>query len=143
MLDQGNHDFFLDKGVFLQVLAQPQDVINHIQHIVIIDLWGAWCKWCIKGIPDLKEYYTKYGDKLEILGVDCNDTVEKWKAAVAQYELPWLHVYYDKENGDNPLALYGVRGFPTKVIIDPEGKVAKIIVGEDPAFYDYLDEVLQ
>ena len=110
---------------------------------VIIDFWGAWCKWCIKGIPDMKEYYTKYGDKLEILGVDCNDTVEKWKAAVAQYELPWLHVYYDKENGDNPLALYGVRGFPTKVIIDPEGKVAKIIVGEDPAFYDYLDEVLQ
>ena len=112
---------------------------------VIIDFWGAWCKWCIKGVPDMKEYYAKYQDKLEILGVDCNDTVEKWKAAVAQYELPWLHVYWDKddENSDNPLALYGVKGFPTKVVIDPEGKVAKVIVGEDPAFYDYLDEVLQ
>lgn len=110
---------------------------------VIIDFWGSWCKWCIKGIPDMKEYYAKYQDKLEILGVDCNDTVEKWKGAVAQYELPWLHVYWDKDNGDNPLALYGVRGFPTKVVVDPEGKVAKIIVGEDPAFYEFLDEVLQ
>ncbi len=112
---------------------------------VIIDFWGSWCKWCIKGIPDMKEYYTKYGDKLEILGVDCNDTVEKWKAAVKEYELPWLHVYWDKddENGDNPLALYGVRGFPTKVIVDPQGNVTKVIVGEDPAFYDYLDEVLK
>ena len=112
---------------------------------VIIDFWGAWCKWCIKGMPDMKEYYAKYQDKLEILGVDCNDTVEKWKAAVAQHELPWLHVYWDKddEKGDNPLALYGVRGFPTKVVVDPEGKVAKIIVGEDPAFYEFLDEVLK
>ena len=112
---------------------------------VILDFWGSWCKWCIKGVPDMKKYYAKYQDKLEILGVDCNDTVEKWKAAVAQHELPWLHVYWDKddENCDNPLTLYGVRGFPTKVIIDPKGQVAKIIVGEDPAFYDYLDEVLQ
>ena len=112
---------------------------------VILDFWGAWCKWCIKGVPDMKEYYAKYSDKLEILGVDCNDTVEKWKAAVAQYELPWLHVYNDFEKDDinNPLALYGVRGFPTKVVIDPEGKVAKIIMGEDPAFYEYLDAVLQ
>ena len=112
---------------------------------VIIDFWGSWCKWCIKGVPDMKEYYAKYQDKLEILGVDCNDTVEKWKAAVAQYELPWLHVYWDKddENSDNPLTLYGVRGFPTKVVINPNGQVAKVIVGEDPAFYEYLDEVLK
>ena len=111
---------------------------------VIIDFWGSWCKWCIKGIPEMKEYYAKYNDKLEILGVDCNDTVEKWKAAVKQYELPWLHVYWDKDDEENnPLALYGVRGFPTKVIVDPQGNVAKVIVGEDPAFYDYLDQVLK
>ena len=110
---------------------------------VILDFWGSWCSWCIKGMPKMKEYYAKYQDKLEILGVDCNDTVEKWKAAVAKHEIPWLHVYWDKEKGDNPVDMYAVRGFPTKVVIDPEGKVAKVIVGEDPAFYDYLDEVLK
>ncbi|MBQ6166890.1 MAG: TlpA family protein disulfide reductase [Muribaculaceae bacterium] len=112
---------------------------------VILDFWGSWCSWCIKGMPKMKEYYAKYNDKLEILGVDCNDTVEKWKAAVAKHELPWLHVYWDKddENCDNPIALYGVRGFPTKVIIDPEGNVAKVIVGEAPAFYGILDEMLK
>ena len=109
---------------------------------LILDFWGSWCGWCIKGMPKMKEYYAKYQDKLEILGVDCNDTVEKWKNAVAKHEIPWLHVYWDKEKGDNPVELYGVQGFPTKVVIDPEGKVAKIIVGEAPGFYDYLDEVL-
>ena len=110
---------------------------------VILDFWGSWCSWCIKGMPKMKEYYAKYQDKLEILGVDCNDTVEKWKNAVAKHEIPWLHVYWDKEKGDNPVELYGVRGFPTKVVIGPQGRVAKTIVGEDPAFYDYLDEVLK
>ena len=110
---------------------------------VILDFWGSWCSWCIKGMPKMKEYYAKYAGQLEILGVDCNDTVEKWKNAVAKHEIPWLHVYWDKEKGDNPVELYGVQGFPTKVVIDPEGKVAKIIVGESSDFYDYLDEVLQ
>ena len=110
---------------------------------LILDFWGSWCGWCIKGMPKMKEYYAKYQDKLEILGVDCNDTVEKWKAAVVKHEIPWLHVYWDKEKGDNPVDLYGVRGFPTKVVIDPQGKVAKTIVGEDPAFYDYLDEIMK
>ena len=112
---------------------------------VVVDFWGSWCGWCIKGMPKMKEYYAKYQGKLEILGVDCNDTVEKWKAAVAKHEIPWLHVYWDKddENCDNPLELYSVKGFPTKVVVDPEGQVAKIIVGEDPAFYEYLDSVMQ
>ena len=110
---------------------------------VIIDFWGSWCGWCIKGMPKMKEYYAKYQDKLEILGVDCYDTDEKWKDAVAKNELPWLHVYCDDKKGDNPMKLYLVKSFPTKVVVDPEGKVAKILSGEDPAFYEFLDEVLK
>ena len=106
---------------------------------VILDFWGSWCVWCIKGFPQMKEYYAKYPGKFEILGVDCNDTEEKWKAAVKKHELPWLHVYCPKES--TLLAEYGVTGFPTKVIIDPDGKIVKTIVGEDPSFYTLLDEL--
>ena len=112
---------------------------------VILDFWGSWCGWCIKGMPKMKEYYAKYNGKFEIVGLDCFDTDEKWKDAVKENELPWIHVYFDKDdkNSDNPIEDYNVQGFPTKVVIDPEGQVTKIIVGEDPAFYDYLDEVLK
>ena len=27
---------------------------------VVLDFWGAWCVWCIRGIPAMKEAYTKY-----------------------------------------------------------------------------------
>ena len=32
-------------------------------------------------------------------------------------------------------------GFPTKIIIAPDGKIYKSIIGEDPAFYTILDEL--
>ena len=107
---------------------------------VVIDFWGSWCIWCIKGMPKMKEYYEKYKGKFEILGVDCNDTEAKWKAAVEKHQLPWIHVYNPK--GSDVLDKYAVQGFPTKIVIGPDGKIVKTIVGEDPAFYTLLDEVL-
>ena len=106
---------------------------------VILDFWGSWCGWCIKGFPEMKEYYKKYKGKFEILGVDCNDTEAKWKEAVKKNELPWLHVYNPRES--SVLSDYGVQGFPTKIIVGPDGKIVKTIVGEDPAFYTLLDEL--
>ncbi len=106
-----------------------------------LDFWGSWCVWCIRGIPDMKTYYDKYKDKMEILSIACRDSEEKWKAAVEKYELPWLHVINADDNDVS--ALYAIQGYPTKIVIDPEGKIAHIVVGEDPAFYQYLDDLFK
>ena len=108
---------------------------------VILDFWGSWCGWCIKGFPEMKKYYEKYKGKFEILGIDCNDTEEKWKAAVKENKLPWLHVYCPKDA--KVTDDYGITGFPTKIVIAPDGKIYKSIVGEDPAFYTMLDELFK
>lgn len=105
---------------------------------VVLDFWGSWCGWCIKGMPEMKKYYAKYQGKFEILGIDCNDPEAKWKEAVKKHELPWLHVYNPKNS--KVLADYGIQGFPTKIIVGPDGKIVKTIVGEDPTFYTFLDE---
>ena len=105
---------------------------------VLLDFWGSWCIWCIRGMPQMKEYYKKYAGKFEILGIDCNDPEDKWKAAVKKHELPWLHVYNPKDS--KVLADYGVRGFPTKILVGPDGKIVRTVVGEDPAFYQFMDE---
>ena len=108
---------------------------------VILDFWGSWCGWCIKGFPQMKEYYKKYAGKFEILGIDCNDSETKWKAAVEKHELPWLHVYNPSDS--KVLEQYGIQGFPTKIVVGPDGKIVKTIVGEDPAFYTLLDELFK
>ena len=110
---------------------------------VVLDFWGSWCIWCIRGIPSMKEAYTKYKDKMEILGVDCRDTEEKWKAAVDEHQLPWLQVRCPDEKLQTIADQYGIEGFPTKVVIDPQGKIINTVVGEDPAFYTYLDGLLK
>lgn len=106
---------------------------------VILDFWGSWCAWCIKGFPKMKEYYAKYQGKFEILGIDCRDTEDDWKAAVKKHEVPWLHVYCPDDA--NLQEDYGITGYPTKIIVGPDGKIVKSIVGEDPAFYTLLDEL--
>ena len=108
---------------------------------VVLDFWGSWCIWCIRGIPRMKEAYSKYKDKMEILGVDCQDTEEKWKAAVEEHQLPWLQVRCPEDYLQTLGQQYRIQGFPTKVIIDPEGRLVKVVVGEDPAFYTFLDQL--
>ena len=106
---------------------------------VLLDFWGSWCGWCIKGMPKMKEYYKKYTGKFEIVGIDCNDTDAKWRAAVKQHELPWIHVY-NPRNDRALLNKYGVTGFPTKILVGPDGKIVKTVIGEDPEFYTFMDE---
>lgn len=108
---------------------------------VVLDFWGSWCGWCIKGLPDMKQAYKKYKDKIEFVGIACNDTEEKWKTAVAEHKIPWINVRNTKQ--PDVAVMYGVAGYPTKIVIDKEGNILKKVVGEDSSFYTYLDEIFK
>lgn len=103
---------------------------------VVLDFWGSWCGWCVKGFPALKRAYEKYGDKIVVIGIDCNESEADWREGVRKHELPWINLY----NG-NDKALYSeynIEGFPTKAIINPEGKLVDLTTGEDPTFFSRL-----
>lgn len=109
---------------------------------VVLDFWGSWCRYCVQGIPAMKEAYSKYHKEgLEIIGIDCNEPEETWKEAVAKYELPWVNLYNPSPRGEGVGAQYGIQAYPTKILIDPDGQVHSIFLGEDPAFYQQLDSI--
>lgn len=110
---------------------------------VILDFWGGWCPWCIKGFPALKEAYSQYSGKLEIIGIDCNESESAWKEALAKYELPWVQVYNSEPGAQLLYDEYAVQGFPTKIIVNPEGYVVNVTVGEDPSFFTKLANFLK
>ena len=110
---------------------------------IILDFWGEWCYWCKKGIPDMKQLYKDAKGKIEIVSIDCGDTEEVWKKAIVDHELPWLHVFNPDGTGDGVPLNYAVTGYPTKVILNPDGTINKTIVGEDPEFYDYVKSLIK
>ena len=107
---------------------------------VIIDFWGSWCGWCIKDFPAMKQFYAANKKKIEILGVNCNDTYDRWRAAVGGNGLTWINVHNPEANTDDndPVVLYGVTGFPTKVVVDPKGNIFDISVGYKEDYYQEL-----
>lgn len=108
---------------------------------VILDFWGSWCPWCIKGFPELKEAYQKYSGKLEIIGIDCRESEEDWKAGVKKYELPWVNLYNPEDS--KLTEEYAVPGYPTKVIIDPQGYIKNITIGHNPEFFNILSKLIE
>lgn len=110
---------------------------------LIIDFWGTWCGPCMTGMPQMREYLNKYSDKLNILGVASeSDGGKRWRKAIVDKNLAWYHVLSGK--GDHDFVLqFNVSAFPTKFIIDPEGKILARFVGEDERFYTELDKLLK
>lgn len=109
---------------------------------VVLDFWGTWCGWCIKGMPEMKKMYAKYNQRLEVVGIACGDTEEAWKKCVAEKALPWTNVLNATGEADVS-AMYAVKGYPTKIVLDTEGRILKTILGESPEFYSYVDSLMK
>ena len=108
---------------------------------VVLDFWGSWCGWCIKGVPEMKKMYSKYSNRIEVIGIACRDTEEAWRSCVEENELPWTNLI--NSDGENSVPeRYAVSGYPTKIIIDTEGRILKTVVGESPEFYSYIDSIM-
>ncbi len=108
---------------------------------VVLDFWGTWCGPCIEGFPKMRTYYNKYGSKVEFVGIACNDKKTVWEEFIKKEGLQWIQLL--NTSGKDFQKLYNISGYPTKIIIDKEGRIVKKFEGESQGFYDKLDELMQ
>jgi len=123
--------------------AQNGDEISEkdlLRKYSILDFWGSWCAPCIAGMPKMKEYYKKYSDKFNFIGIACNDDEKSWNSAIKVHQLDWPQ-YLNSSQEVDLAHKFQINTFPTKIIISPDGKILKIFKGESEEFYHHIDQI--
>ena len=90
----------------------------------LIDFYASWCGPCRKEVPNLKAIYERFRDKgFEVYSVSLDDKRDAWMKAIAELELPWVHVSSLK-GWDCPVAKrYGVTSVPKMYLLNPKGEI--------------------
>ena len=110
--------------------------------VVLLDFWTYGCINCIHIIPDLKKLEMKYANQLVVIGVHSakfqnEKETENIRRIILRYEIEHP-VYNDSEYA--VWQSYGVRAWPTQVLIDPAGYVIGGVSGEGN--YEVIDQAV-
>jgi DNA-binding beta-propeller fold protein YncE len=132
----------LDGGVAWLNTDHPLTLAGLTGKVVLLDFWTYCCINCMHIIPDLKRLEAKYASQLVVIGVHSakfpnEGESDNIRQAILRYEIEHP-VVNDREF--RIWRHYGVRAWPTQVLIDPEGYVVGGISGE--GHYDTLERVI-
>jgi DNA-binding beta-propeller fold protein YncE len=110
--------------------------------VVLLDFWTYGCINCIHIIPDLKKLEAKYANQLVVIGIHSakfqnEKETENIRRIILRYEIEHP-VYNDSEYA--VWQSYGVRAWPTQVLIDPAGYVVGAASGEGN--YEVIDQAI-
>ncbi len=91
--------------------------------VVMLEFWGTWCGPCVRAMPAIQKLHDRYKDRgLVVLAISYEPkaTMEPFLSKNA-YTMP---VGADTEK--KTVAAYGIRSWPTTIIIDKEGLIAHV-----------------
>ncbi len=97
---------------------------------VLLDFWYVDCPWCRKLTPHLIEIYKEWNQakKFEIISisVDKPKDFNRWKEAIRHDGALWTQVNDSTKTYPD---VYGITGYPTLILVDPQGNGVKKIIG--------------
>ena len=92
---------------------------------LVLKCWFINCVPCVKEMPDLNKIVAEYKDNSNILFVSLAlDNAEKLKAFMNKTEFSYAVVPNQSNYINDEL---GITSFPTHLIVDKEGKIAKVV----------------
>lgn len=102
-------------------------------NVKVLDFWASWCGPCRAASPEMVELYKNYkGKGLEIISFSLDNNADKWKEAIKEDGLNWIHASDLKGWGSEVAGLYMVNAIPTVYVIDENN----VILGNSHAAAD-------
>lgn len=109
--------------------------------IVVLDFWASWCGPCLQTMPQVDKVAREFADQgVELVAVNLEETADRVTSALERLKLS-LPVVLDV-NG-RVAERYGATSIPQTVIVDREGKVARLYVGGSARFDEQLRQALK
>jgi thiol-disulfide isomerase/thioredoxin len=110
--------------------------------VVILDFWATYCPPCIEEIPHLMDLQAKYGDDLQVIGLNVGGEEDRPKIPAF---IERLKITYPLGYPEDALTGYVFgqdSAIPQTAIFDRNGKLVKKITGFGPAIKADLDQTI-
>lgn len=109
--------------------------------IVVLDFWATWCGPCMQTMPLVDEVAREFADKgVDLVAVNLEEQPDAIKSMLERHKLK-LTVALDRDGVVS--AKYAVTAIPQTVVVDRDGKVARLFVGGGQGTADALKKTLQ
>jgi thiol-disulfide isomerase/thioredoxin len=107
--------------------------------VVVLDFWYRGCGWCIKAMPQLSALAGQFeGRPVVVLGMNTDRN-----EADAKFVSDAMGLKYATLRAEGIPEKYGVHGFPTLILIDPEGTVRDVHVGYSPTLRTEVAKMIE
>ena len=115
------------------------EVLGQQGKYVLLDFWGIGCGPCMLSEPEMKEFYDKIKDKLEIVGINQNKLLE-WQNHEFSKRIVWKN--WNNATKDVSSIYCDMGAIPYYVLISPDMRIVWKVVGYSPGWFMGLAEAL-
>ncbi|MDC6465538.1 TlpA disulfide reductase family protein [Pelagibacteraceae bacterium] len=116
--------------IFEDFLGNKINLKDYQGKLIIINFWATWCAPCKKEMPSLDSLYQNDTFKnLKIFAVNMEEPNQlKTKKFFSDMKIKKLEIFFDSNL--NFVKEFKLRGVPTTILINKEGKEFARIIGE-------------
>lgn len=96
---------------------------------ILLDFWGLACHPCRLAAPELRELKETYKNELTVIGLNMDTDPIMWTEASNIDTVTWINLSDGKGNFAGVSSVYGIKAFPTYVLINPRDTIIDIWEG--------------
>lgn len=126
---------------FIDIYAHDLNGQSHLlsdfnDKYILLDFWSMACYPCILAAPEMREVSEKYKNELNIIGLNLDTRKNLWEEATRRDSITWINLSDGKGVFGGAYHKYRINGFPTYILIDPQGIIVDRWMGYGTGIFE-------